>query len=138
MKKTILLTSALVLCLALASCTSTTTPASSSSEATPAASSEATSNATSEATSDATSEATSDATLKTFTAEELAKFNGKDEPSIYVAYNGNVYDVTAVEQWATGEHEGNMAGTDITTVIESAPHGNTKLTQDMIVGTYIA
>lgn len=137
MKKTIFLTSALVLCLALASCTSTPATDSTASSL-PEVVSESTVESTSDATSDATSDITSDAALKTFTAEELSKFNGKDDPSIYVAYNGNVYDVTTVEKWATGEHEGNMAGTDITAVIESAPHGATKLTEDMIVGTYIA
>ncbi|MGL5087329.1 MAG: cytochrome b5 domain-containing protein [Clostridium sp.] len=49
-----------------------------------------------------------------FSLEELAKYNGKDGMSAYVAVNGIVYDVTKVKAWRGGSHFGVMAGGDLT------------------------
>lgn len=75
-----------------------------------------------------------EAELPTFTLEELAKFNGEDGNKAYVAYEGLVYDVTDVPQWKNGKHNGQVAGTDITGIMENAPHGTSKLEGLTVVG----
>ncbi len=61
---------------------------------------------------------------KTFTYQELRKFNGKNGQPIYVAYNGLIYDVTASDLWKTGRHQNRHdSGDDLSTVFASAPHG---------------
>lgn len=58
---------------------------------------------------------------KTFTAEELKKFDGKNGQPSYVAANGIVYDVSAHKGWKTGMHMGHKAGMDLTKMLEKAP-----------------
>ncbi len=41
---------------------------------------------------------------RTFTAEELKKYNGKDGMPVYVAVDGIVYDLTKSKYWKTGTH----------------------------------
>ena len=61
--------------------------------------------------------------MNEFTAEELAKYDGKNGQPAYVAYKGVVYDVSASGMWAEGEHEGmHFAGHDLTTEHDDAPH----------------
>lgn len=61
--------------------------------------------------------------MKEFTAEELAKFDGKDGRPAYVAYQGVVYDVSDSSMWGGGDHEGtHVAGGDLTAAHEDAPH----------------
>ncbi len=62
-------------------------------------------------------------TSKSFTVAELAKFDGQNGNKAYVAVDGIVYDVTDVEAWKGGEHQGNKAGQDLTEAIKKAPHG---------------
>lgn len=66
---------------------------------------------------------TSEATGKTFTLDELSKYNGKNGQPAYVAYKGIVYDVSNVPQWTGGTHHGEQAGTDVTNDISKSPHG---------------
>lgn len=73
-------------------------------------------------------------TEKTFTTQELAKFNGKDGNKAYVAVNGTVYDVTGIDAWAAGEHHGNLAGKDLTEALKNAPHGEKVLANLPVVG----
>lgn len=68
------------------------------------------------------------------TATELAMYDGSGDNAAYVAYNGVLYDVTGVAAWASGTHNGVSAGTDVTTVIDSAPHGTSVLAGLVIVG----
>lgn len=62
--------------------------------------------------------------LNVYTAETLAKYNGKDGQPAYVAYEGKVYDVSNVKEWKTGTHQGKYeAGKDYTDVLNNvAPH----------------
>jgi predicted heme/steroid binding protein len=52
-------------------------------------------------------------TMRTFTAEELAYYDGGEGRPAYVAVNGNVYDVSMVLRWAGGTHFGLHAGQDL-------------------------
>jgi predicted heme/steroid binding protein len=59
----------------------------------------------------------------TFTARELQKYNGASGAPVYIAYAGNVYDVSACPRWRTGEHERlHFAGFDLTASLAKAPH----------------
>lgn len=61
---------------------------------------------------------------KRFTREELARHDGVAEPTVYVAYKGVVYDVTASPLWKTGTHmRRHAAGRDLTVEFSAAPHG---------------
>ena len=62
--------------------------------------------------------------MKEFTLQELSTFDGKDGRSVYVAYAGNVYDVSESKLWETGIHmRGHHAGRDLTEILQAAPHG---------------
>jgi len=50
---------------------------------------------------------------KTFTLEELAEYNGINGNPPYVAVNGIVYDMSAINPWAGGTHFGLKAGNDL-------------------------
>ena len=69
------------------------------------------------------------------TLEELAHFNGKDGMRAFVAVDGIIYDVTDSPAWKDGEHNGNLAGKDLTKEIkEDSPHGIGKLENVVEVG----
>ncbi|MBI4657010.1 MAG: YHS domain-containing protein [Elusimicrobia bacterium] len=52
---------------------------------------------------------------RTFTLEELKKYDGKNNMPAYVAVNGVVYDVSQVKPWKGGEHKNrHSAGADLT------------------------
>jgi predicted heme/steroid binding protein len=54
---------------------------------------------------------------------ELAQFDGSDGSPMYVAYQGEIYDVSGIAAWASGSHGGVMAGTDVTAELAASPHG---------------
>lgn len=87
---------------------------------------------TGDQTDDQTDDQTAD--LLQLTIEELAMYDGQNGNPAYIAVNGVVYDVTGVDAWSGGTHQGNMAGTDLTDVIDSAPHGTSVLDGLEIVG----
>ncbi|MCX7746563.1 MAG: hypothetical protein N2645_06705 [Clostridia bacterium] len=87
-------------------------------------------------------QATEPPVQKTFTKEELAKYNGKDGRPCYVALNGVVYDITNVKGWKNGGHgHGILAGKDWTAAFEKfAPKGHKKpdfLKKLTVVGIYV-
>ena len=60
---------------------------------------------------------------KTFTREELKKYDGQNGNPAYVAINNRVYDVTHIPAWQDGTHHGNKAGLDLTDVLFNySPH----------------
>ena len=72
---------------------------------------------------------------KTFTYQELQKFNGKNGNPAYVSYKGVVYDVTESELWKNGRHQNlHSAGDDLTTTFARAPHGMDVFDRVKIVG----
>lgn len=78
----------------------------------------------------------SSSTEKTFTLEDLKKYDGQNGNPAYVAVNGNVYDVTNAKKWKNGKHvSGVVAGVDLTNTIGNSPHGTSVLKDVPIVGT---
>lgn len=75
--------------------------------------------------------------LLQLTMEELSIYDGKDGMDAYIAVDGKIYDVTGVSAWTGGTHNGNMAGTDVSDVIQNAPHGYSVLDDLEIIGELI-
>jgi len=58
------------------------------------------------------------------TLEKLKQYNGKNRQKAYVAYKGNIYDVSSSPLWENGMHKKiHQAGIDLTSAMEHAPHG---------------
>lgn len=72
---------------------------------------------------------------KTFTVDELKKYNGENGNPAYVAVDGVVYDVTNANKWKSGKHQGVSAGNDLTKAIASSPHGKNVLSKLPVMGT---
>ena len=74
--------------------------------------------------------------MKEFTAEELSSFNGKEGRPIYIALQGEVYDVTKSSLWAKGLHMNrHSAAKDLAGEISAAPHGPEVLKRYPQIGT---
>ena len=57
------------------------------------------------------------------TLEKLKQYNGENRQKAYVAYKGNIYDVSASPLWKNGIHKKiHKAGLDLTSAMEHAPH----------------
>ncbi|BBJ27711.1 DUF2231 domain-containing protein [Athalassotoga saccharophila] len=77
--------------------------------------------------------------MEEFDEKSLARYNGKDEKQIYIAYKGKVYDVTESKMWKTGTHMNrHFAGKDLTDQLSAAPHGEEVFSKFKVVGTYKA
>jgi predicted heme/steroid binding protein len=75
---------------------------------------------------------------KKFTTKELAKFDGQGSNPAYVAYKGNVYDVSDSSFWLGGDHLGqHQAGKDLTEELDMAPHGPENLDKIKLVGVMV-
>ena len=62
--------------------------------------------------------------MKEWTPEELESFNGKEGTSIYIAFEGKVYDVTQSRLWSKGIHMNrHRPGKDLSGEMSAAPHG---------------
>jgi len=72
--------------------------------------------------------------IKEYTLEELAQYNGKNGKT-YVAYQGNVYDVSNSYLWKGGVHKGHNAGKDLTEELNKSPHGPAVIKGFSVVGT---
>jgi predicted heme/steroid binding protein len=63
-----------------------------------------------------------------YTAEELRNFDGAKGHPVYVAFNNKIYDVSNSSFWKDGNHFAkHSAGTDLTGMLDQAPHGEEKL-----------
>ncbi len=60
--------------------------------------------------------------MKTYTRQQLALRNGQDKPEIWVAYKGEIYDVSESRLWKNGMHYEHWAGQDLTDELADAPH----------------
>jgi predicted heme/steroid binding protein len=75
---------------------------------------------------------------RVFDSVSLAEFDGRDGRSAYVACNGKVYDVTESMSWEGGEHyDDHLAGIDLTSELDDAPHLADVLDSFPIVGPYV-
>jgi len=76
---------------------------------------------------------------KTFTYEELSKFDGKEGRKAYVAVDGIVYDVSANRHWKGGVHtqcQKSASGRDLTEMLKVSPPTMRKLIKlQPVVGT---
>ena len=76
--------------------------------------------------------------MRKLTQEELAQYNGKDGKPVYIAHNGNVYDVSDSKMWREGLHmRRHNAGQDLTSDIQAAPHDTDVLGRYPQVGVLI-
>ncbi len=75
--------------------------------------------------------------MRVFTKEELKKYDGSNGIA-YVAYAGNVYDVSHSFHWKKGVHQvTHYAGCDLTDALKQAPHGADRLEKFPIVGELV-
>lgn len=88
------------------------------------------SNSTDDSTND--SSMNDSMTEKTFTLDELAKYNGQNGQPSYIAVDGVVYDVST--NFPNGEHYGYKAGNDLTKEIKEAKHGADIIKDMPVVG----
>jgi predicted heme/steroid binding protein len=73
--------------------------------------------------------------MKEYTLGELAGYNGKSG-KIYIAHQGQVYDVTDSYLWEGGSHQGlHEAGQDLTEAMDESPHGPEVFKDYPVVGT---
>ena len=71
----------------------------------------------------------------TLTLEDLKAYDGQNGQPAYIAIDGTIYDVSAVEPWKTGIHQGKYkAGNDLSEEIKKSPHGKGVLKQAVVVG----
>jgi predicted heme/steroid binding protein len=63
-----------------------------------------------------------DSNLPEYSKAQLALRNGQDKPQIWVALNGDIYDVSASRLWRDGKHYEHWAGQDLTDELADAPH----------------
>jgi len=76
--------------------------------------------------------------LRRFTKRELQGFSGEEGRPVYVAFKGEVYDVSNSRLWANGTHQGrHSAGKDLTTSILAAPHKEEVLVKFPVVGELV-
>ena len=132
MKKTILFVLSIVIAAALlAGCASSSSSATSAAPASSAASSVAAGSAAASASAAASGQLT-------LTKAQLAQYNGQNGQPAYVAVNGVIYDVSAIPQWAGGQHQGgHSAGQDLTNELAKSPHGAAILSKCPIVGKLV-
>ncbi len=60
--------------------------------------------------------------MNTYTKSQLALRNGQDRPEIWIAFEGNIYDVGNSRLWKNGKHYEHWAGQDLTEELKDAPH----------------
>lgn len=73
------------------------------------------------------------------TPEGLSQYDGRDNRPAYVAYKGTIYDVTESRLWKHGSHVmKHSAGRDLTSLLETAPHGEDKILAMPVVGQLLA
>jgi len=69
-------------------------------------------------------------------SDELKKYDGKDGRPAYIAYKGNIYDVTNSKLWKNGSHVNrHFAGEDLSHQMAVAPHADDVMSRYKIVDT---
>lgn len=66
--------------------------------------------------------------MRRFTLQTLREYDGLGGVPAYIAYRGQVYDVTGSFLWQGGRHQAlHAAGHDLTGDLETAPHSEEML-----------
>jgi predicted heme/steroid binding protein len=77
---------------------------------------------------------------KTFTADSIKQYDGKDGHQCYVAVKGVVYEIKDNAYWKDGQHTPSdgrgYCGADMTNVISQSPHGESVLSSLPKVGVF--
>jgi len=72
------------------------------------------------------------------TLEELSQFDGKEGRPMYVAVNGEVFDLTKCRYWKDGIHtktpQDAIAGRDLTDILAKSTHGIQRVKRYPLVG----
>ena len=72
------------------------------------------------------------------TLEQLAHYDGKEQRPAYIAYKGEIYDMTKSPLWKQGDHvRRHSAGIDLTDALGQAPHGENKVLNMPHIGKLI-
>lgn len=71
------------------------------------------------------------------TRAQLALRNGQDKEQVWIAFRGNVYDVTNSRLWKKGKHYEHWAGQDLTDELKEAPHTEKVFEKFKIIGTLL-
>jgi predicted heme/steroid binding protein len=72
--------------------------------------------------------------LPEYTKHQLALRNGQDREEIWIAYEGNIYDVKKSRLWRGGNHYEHWAGQDLTEELQDAPHADYVFDKFQIIG----
>ncbi len=72
--------------------------------------------------------------LAEITKAQLALRNGQDKAQVWIAYQGNVYDVIDSRLWLKGKHYEHWAGQDLTDELKDAPHTEKVFEKFKIIG----
>ncbi len=72
--------------------------------------------------------------LPIYTKAQLTLYNGQDKEEIWVAYQGNIYNVGHSRLWRNGKHYEHWAGQDLTKELEDAPHNANVFDKFEIIG----
>jgi predicted heme/steroid binding protein len=72
--------------------------------------------------------------LPEYSKGALALRNGQDNPQVWVAYQGLIYDVTLSRLWRKGQHYEHWAGQDLTDELPDAPHTDFVFDKFEVVG----
>ncbi len=72
---------------------------------------------------------------KSFSKDELEKFDGKEGRLLYVVFKGKIYDLSNSHLWIQGTHMGvHTRNEDLAETIKSAPHDEQMLNRFPVVG----
>jgi arsenite oxidase small subunit len=82
------------------------------------------------------SEKKDNAQSKSFSKDELKKFDGKEGRPFYIAFKGKIYDLSNSKLWAQGTHMGvHTSNEDLEETIKHAPHDEEMLERFTVLGT---
>ena len=74
--------------------------------------------------------------MKAYTRQQLALRNGQDREEVWVAYAGDIYEVTESRLWKEGKHYEHWAGQDLTSELDqNAPHKASVFNKFKKIGT---
>ena len=77
--------------------------------------------------------------MRRFTKRELDQYKGKDGAPAFIAYKGNVCDVSRSFLWRIRVHQAvHAAGRDLTSSLPEAPHDADLIKGFLMVGTLSA